>query len=97
MPDRPHDIVSAKRARRFGVASLVVACLAVASQLLIVVIGVLAAFLLFPLALIAVACGLVGLIAGIRDKDWMGSLSGALGLTLVGWLVWSSLGNVTRF
>jgi hypothetical protein len=97
MTDKPHHTFFGRSPTRLGVAALVLASLAFVSQLLVVVIGVMAFFILFPLGLIAAVSGVLGLAGGICCKDWLGGLTGALGLTLAGWLVWSFLGNVTRF
>jgi hypothetical protein len=97
MTDQPRHAITGQSSRRFGMAAVVIACLACVSQSLVVVIGPLAFVILFALALSAAVCGLAAVAVGIGERDWLGCSSGALGLSLVGWLVWSFVGNVTHF
>ena len=66
--------------------------------MLIVVVGVaLWLVVLFPLVLIGAVTGLLGIGAGAYYKDLLGSVTAALGLALIGIMVWSSLSNLNNF
>ncbi len=69
--------------KRFGLASLVAACLAFASWPLMVVIGFIMVYVAILLALVTVVSGLLGIGSGIYYKEWPGVVMGAIGVGLV--------------
>jgi hypothetical protein len=85
MSDRPSNTVIGLSSARFGIISLISACLAWTSIPLIVVVGVFLALCVFiPLALTSVVTGLVGISAGIYYKNPRAIFTATLGLLLVG-------------
>jgi len=83
---------------RYGTVSLIAACLAFASQWLVVAVGVfLFLVVLIPLLLIGVVSGLLGVGAGIYYKDWLACVTATLGLGLVGLLGWLFISNLNNF
>ena len=75
---------------RYGTVSLVSALLAWCSLPLVVVVGLfLELCLLVPLLIVAVACGLVAVGAGIYRKDTWAIATGAAGLALIGLGAWA--------
>jgi hypothetical protein len=69
--------------KRFGIASLVAACLAFASWPLMVVIGFLMVYVAMLMSLVAVVSGLLGISSGIYFKEWPGVVMGTIGIGLV--------------
>ena len=87
MSDQPLNTLFGLSPARFGITSLISACLAWASMPLIVVVGVFLALCVFaPLVLTSVVTGLIGVGAGIYYKNPVAILTAALGLLLVGCL-----------
>jgi hypothetical protein len=74
---------------RYGIVSLIAACLVYLCWPLVVVLGL---FLVIcvevPLVLVAVLSGLVGLVTGAIHKDWIGVSAAAMGLSLMGLGAW---------
>jgi hypothetical protein len=97
MSDQQSKTVFGLSSARLGIISLISACLAWASLPLIVVVGVFLALCVFaPLVLTSVVTGLVGVGAGIYDKNPGAILTATLGLLLVGCLG-VFLSNATNF
>lgn len=85
MSDQPSQTVFGQSPARFGIISLVSACLAWASLPLIVLVGVFLACCVFvPLVLTSVVTGLVGIGAGIYHRNPVAMITALLGLLLVG-------------
>lgn len=75
---------------RYGIVSLIAACLVFVIWPLILVGGLFVVLCLeVPLVLIAVVSGLVGLATGASYKDGIGFAAAILGLALIGFGVWS--------
>jgi hypothetical protein len=74
---------------RYGIVSLIAACLVYLCWPLILVLGL---FLVLcvevPLVLIAVAAGLAGLVTGAIYRDWIGVSAAVVGLSLIGMGAW---------
>ena len=80
----------------YGIASVIAACLAWASLVMILNQGpdiarnhpllVTVAVRLLPL--FALACGLISVGAGIYHKNWLGIVAGAIGLGMIGYEAW---------
>jgi hypothetical protein len=65
---------------------------------LLVVIGWVLWFLVLILsALIAVVCGLLGVGSGLYYKDWLGTVTGAIGLTITGFGIWFVMEALTNW
>ena len=79
---------------RYGATSLIAACLAWASWPLVLVVGVfLAICWVLPLAIVAVAAGLLGIGLGAYRKE-VASVMSAGGLALIGagaWMVMNAM------
>lgn len=84
---------------KYGIASLISACIAViCGFFLLVVLGwVLWFLILFLSVLTAVVCGLLGVGAGIYHKDWLGIVTGSLGLVLIGFGSWRIMWAIMNF
>jgi hypothetical protein len=84
MSDQPLNKVFGLSPARFGITSLISACLAWASIPLIVVVGVFLAHCVFaPLVMTSVVTGLTVVGAGIYYKNPVAILTATLGLLLV--------------
>ena len=82
---------------KYGIASLVTACLAWACWPLMLVVGFFIVFCIDAvLVLIAVVCGLTGLATGIFYKDFLGSVTATLGLFIISCGVWA-ISNAMQF
>jgi hypothetical protein len=87
MSDQPLKTMFSLSPARIGIISLISACLAWASLLLIVVVGVFLALCVFaPLVLTSVVMGLAGVGSGFYYKNLGAILISTLGLLLVGCL-----------
>jgi len=74
---------------RYGIVSLIAACLVYLCWPLILVLGLFLVLCIeVPLVLIAVAAGTVGLVTGAIDKDWIGVSAAVMGLSLIGLGAW---------
>ena len=82
---------------RYGLASVIAACLAFASWALIVVIGFAMAYVAGLLALVAVVAGVLGIGTGLYFRRWPGIVGGVLGLAMIGYGAWSVGRALTHF
>ena len=83
--------------KRYGLASVIAVCLALACWPLSVVIGFIMVYVSMLLALIAVVSGLLGIGTGIYYNEWLGVVTGALGVGLAGFGVWSVWWGLSNF
>jgi hypothetical protein len=78
---------------RYGLVSLGAVCLAVACWPLSIVLGFGMVYVAMLLAFVAVVSGLMGVGSGVYYRDWVGIVTGALGVVLicccVGYVGWS--------
>ena len=82
MTDNSAKTLFGQSPKRYGVTSLAAACLAFASWPLMVVIGFVMVYVAALLAFVAVVSGLMGVGSGIYYKEYVGVVTGALGLAL---------------
>ncbi len=97
MTNKSHNTLFGQSPKRYGLASLIAVCLAFASWPLMVVIGFIMVYVAMLLALIAVVSGLLGIGSGIYYNEWLGVVTGALGVGLAGFGVWTVVWAVTHF
>ena len=83
MTEGPSNTLFGQSPKRYGLASLIAVCLAVVSWPLMFVIGFIMVYIAVLLALIAVVSGLLGMGSGIYYNEWLGVVTGALGVGLV--------------
>ena len=81
--------------KRYGLASLIAVCLAFACWPLMFVVGFIMVYVAMLLALIAVVSGLLGIGSGIYYNEWLGVVTGVLGVGLAGFGVCSVVWAVT--
>jgi hypothetical protein len=82
---------------RYGVTSLIAACLAFGSWALVVVLGFAMAYIAGLLALIGVVAGVLGIGTGLYYRGWPGIVGGLLGLAMIGWGAWSVAWALAHF
>jgi len=82
---------------RYGLTSLIAACLAYASWSLMAVVGFVMVYVAALLALIAVAAGILGVGTGTYFNEWRAAAAGSLGLVLIGFGLWSVVSALTHF
>jgi hypothetical protein len=77
--------------KRYGITSLIAACLAFASWPLMSVFGFLIVYAAVLPAIVAVVSGLLGVASDIHYKAWPAVVTGGIGMALAGfglWYVW---------
>lgn len=97
MSEESHNTLFGQSPKRYGLASLIAVCLAVVSWPLMFVIGFIMVYVAMLLVLIAVVSGLLGIGSGIYYNEWLGVVTGAIGLVLAGFGVCSVVWAVTHF
>ena len=97
MTDNSTNTLFGHSPKRYGLASVISVCLALACWPLSVVIGFIMVYASMLLALIAVVSGLLGIGTGIYYNEWFGAVAGALGAGLAGVGVWSVVWAMSNF
>ena len=98
MSDESNNTLFGQSAVRYGMASLIAACLTFASQWLVVVVGIfLCLIALIPLALIGIVSGLLGIVTGLYCRHWAACATGTAGIVIIGFVLWSLARNITQF
>ena len=98
MTEESHNTLFGLSPVRYGTVSLIAACLAFASQWLVVVVGVFLCLVAFiPLALIGIVSGLLGIGTGLYYGQWPGSVAGTVGVAIIAFVSWSLAQNITQF
>ncbi len=80
----------------YGIASVIAACLAWASVVIILNQGpdfarnhrLLVTVAVYLLPLLGLTCGLLSMGAGISHKNWIGIVAGAIGVGMIGYEAW---------
>ena len=101
MAENPNPALFGLSPASYGVASLLAACLAWASVWLLFNTGpdgflnsrLFEAVALGLLPLFGFVCGLFGVGAGFRLRNWIGIATGAIGLGMIGFEVWFLMAN----
>lgn len=84
MTENSTDTLFGQSPKRYGIVSLIAACLAFASWPLMVVLGFLMVYIASLLAVVAVVSGLLGMGSGIYYKAWPAVVMGGIGMGLAG-------------
>lgn len=99
--EKPKAIRSGLSPASYGIASLIVACLAWASVWLVFNMGpdgvlnnrLFEAVAIGLLPLFGFVCGLVGVGTGFKHKNWLAIATGSIGLGMIGFEAWFLLTN----
>ena len=91
------DTLFGQSPKRYGITSLIAACLAFASWPLMVVIGFIMVYVAILLACVAVVSGLLGVGSGIYYRAWPAVVTGGIGMGLAGFGVCSVVWAMTHF
>ncbi len=90
MSDNPQPTLFGRTPTSYGTISLIAACLAWLCWPLVLVLGVFLVLVVeFPLVLIGVVSGLLGLGAGVYFQKPAAIATATLGLVLIGYGAWS--------